>query len=195
MYSVTVEDEATPWLLWAMNEFPDLQRKAMKSLGWHMQREIKKGIRSRAPGGRAYAPFLPAKKRRELDKAFGRQGQRSYRPLGGLVKAVGYHYSKQTGGVVVGWLSASAAKFGEIHEKGKKVRVTKKTRLAFLSAKLGMKPSTTEIDIPARPTIGPMRDVLLPKAPKYVEDKIFGYLTKGVPKKVFKSGKKYKVWG
>jgi len=36
MYSVTVEDEATPWFQWAMTEFPDFRRKALKSLGWYM---------------------------------------------------------------------------------------------------------------------------------------------------------------
>jgi hypothetical protein len=68
-------------------------------------------------------------------------------------------------------------------------------RRAYLAAGIGIKPGRKEVVIPARPTIGPMRDVLLPKAPKYVEDKIFGYLTIGGPKNVFKSGKEYKVWG
>jgi len=194
MYSVTVEDEATPWLQWAMTEFPDFRRKALKSLGWYMQKEIKKGIKSRAPGGRAYAPFLPAKVRRKLDEAFDKKGKRSYAPLGGLAKAVGYQY-KSSGDVVVGWLSESAVRLGTKQEKGAKVRITGKMRRAYLAAGIGIKPGRKEVVIPARPTIEPMSDVLVPKAAGYVEGKIWGYLTKGSPINVPKSRRKYVVRG
>lgn len=111
-----------------------------------------------------------------------------------MAKAVGYQY-KSSGDVVVGWLSESAVRLGTKQEKGAKVRITGKMRRAYLAAGVGIKPGRKEVVIPARPTIEPMSDVLVPKAAGYVEEKIWGYLTKGSPINVPKSRRKYVVRG
>ena len=50
--SITITDTATPYLNFIAETKPDWMRKALKSTGWMMQKEIKQGIRSGAPGGR-----------------------------------------------------------------------------------------------------------------------------------------------
>jgi hypothetical protein len=192
MYTIEIYDEATPWLKWAMDEFPGFRRKALKSAGWMMQKKIKAGIKSRMPGGRAYAAFMPAKRRRELEIAFGGKGKHRYAPLGKLARAIGYQYREDAGEVVVGWLSRSAVQLGTLHEKGGTTKVTGKVRRGYL-ASIGISKTKKEIDIPARPTIGPMKRVLVPEIPGYVEDKIWGYLIKGSRSGIKASRRKYVV--
>lgn len=166
----------------------------MKSLGWMMQKEIKKGILSSAPGGRAYAAFMPPNKRRKLERALKGKGKRTYTPMGKLARAIGYQWRETEGGVVVGWLSHSAVRLGTMQEKGFRRKITKKLRRAYMAAGIGLRPGKQEIIVPARPTIGPMRDVLAPKAAPYVEEKIWEYLGKGAPA-FERSRRKYRVLG
>lgn len=55
---ITITDTATPYLNFIAETKPDWMRKALKSTGWMMQKEIKQGIRSGAPGGRRYPNFM-----------------------------------------------------------------------------------------------------------------------------------------
>lgn len=109
---ISIDDQASPWLKWAMKEFPNWRRKAMKSLGWYVSKKIKEGIRSGSPGGQQYERFMPAARRRKI-----RQEKKTYYPyFGKLVRAIGYQYNPSEGSVVVGWLSQSAVKLGSKHE-------------------------------------------------------------------------------
>ena len=44
---ITITDTATPYLEFIAKTKPDWTRKAMKSVGWMMQKEIKAGIKIR----------------------------------------------------------------------------------------------------------------------------------------------------
>ncbi len=190
--SVEIIDEATPWLQWAAQEFPDFTRSALKSTGWWLSREIKKGIRSGAPGGRPYKPRLPAKKRRELEKAFGGRVKRSYPWMGQLSRAVGYQYRKNENAVVVGPLSVSAVRLFQKHEAGTSYPVTKKTRRAFAAAKIPLAKGKKFIRLPKRPTIEPVYDAYHDKIAPHIEEKIWSYIA-GKKIKPRKSKRRYTV--
>lgn len=192
---ISFEDGASPWLEWAAKEIPAFAASALKSTGWMMQKKIKEGIKSKAPGGVPYAPTMKAKRRKVLDKAFGREPRSSYPILGKLRKAIGYQFDKRHLEVTVGWLSLSAVQLGKRLEEGFQTPVTRRMRLAFAAAGFGM-PRKTAFSVPARPTIGPMYDALQNKIYPYMEDQIWSYMqgnnTRSRPKK---PKKKYVVKG
>jgi hypothetical protein len=167
---ITVEDQASPWLKWAMHQFPDYQRQALKSAGWYGQKEIKAGIRSGAPGGHKYKERMPAKKRAKLER---RKSSR-FPWFGKLVQAIGYQYLDAQGTVVIGWLSPSAVRLGQIHEGGTNRVVTPETRRRYFAAGIGI--SKKIIQVPKRPTIEPMAAELAPKWAPYIEGKIRSYI-------------------
>ena len=203
--SISWEDMATPWVEDVIKEMPDMRRKALKSLGWWMQKEIREGIKSGAPGGRRYAPLAGLSRRKVSGRSAMKKGSAKGQILGKLGKAVGYQYKDEDGSVSVGWLSRSAVYWGSIHEKGKRIPVTDKMRRFWWSGARGkgrkraikktgafLRRSTTEINIPARPTIDPMRQALAPRIPGYFVKKIDGYMDdemKRPPKR------KHKVYG
>lgn len=188
---IKIIDNATPWLKGMAAGAPEWKRKALKSAGWMMQKEIKAGIRSGAPGGRRYTKGLPADKRKMLEKMLGNKGKSKYPMMGRLVNAVGYQY--KDGRVVVGWLSASAVNIGTKQELGLIRQVTDNMRYAFWAAGIPISRDRSTIAIPARPTFAPMRTVLEPKVMPWVEAKIIEYANSGAP--ISKGGgSRYKVY-
>lgn len=181
MEPVRILDTATPWLADIAKNNPNYCRWALKSTGWMVQQEVKKGIRSRAPGGHSYAKGMAAKRRRAIDELMGRKSFRTYRPLGKLLQAVGYDKKNVgkdgSGSVIIGWLSDSAQWLGEIQEGGHSRVITPKMRRMFWAAGIPISKATNEVKIPARPTYDPMYQVLEPIIPKYFEQKIFDYWT------------------
>ena len=192
---ISFEDGASPWLEWAAKEIPAFAASALKSTGWMMQKKIKEGIKSKAPGGVPYAPTMKAKRRKALDKAFGREPRGSYPVLGKLRKAIGYQFDKKRLEVTVGWLSLSAVQLGKRLEEGFQTPVTHRMRLAFAAAGLGM-PRKASFAAPARPTIGPMYDALQNKIYPYMEGQIWDYMQgKNARSKPKNPKKKYVVKG
>ena len=43
---VEYDDSCTPWLEAALKNFPQYDRRAMKSVGWMLSKKMKEGIRS-----------------------------------------------------------------------------------------------------------------------------------------------------
>lgn len=178
---VIIKDDFSPWLQGVMDNAPTWKRKALKSLGWFMQKQIKEGIKSGAPGGQAYPKTIPLYVRQKLDKLFGNRLKNSYPILGRMAQAVGYQY-KQTGdSVETGWLSESAANIGSIAEGGGERTVTDDMRYAFWAAGVPIGRSKDRIIIPARPTFGPMYRVLDPQLEPYMAGKIFQFMDEGTP--------------
>lgn len=181
MEPVRILDTATPWLADIAKNNSDYCRWALKSTGWMVQREIKKGIRSEAPGGRTYVGGMVAKRRRAIDELLGRKSFRTYKPLGKLLQAVGYDKrdigKDGSGRVIIGWLSDSAQWLGEMQEEGVSLAITPKMRRMFWAAGIPLAQATNEVKIPARPTYDPMYQVLEPVIPKYFEQKIYEYWT------------------
>jgi hypothetical protein len=158
-------------LEWAAKEFPKFTASALKSTGWMMQKEIKKGITSKAPGGKAYLPTMPAKKRKLFEQAFGRVAKGQYPVMGKLKQAIGYEFNKKRMEVTVGWLSISAVQLGKKLEEGFRTPVSDRTRRAL--ARVGIFARSDTWDVPPRPTIGPMFDYLEPRIHPYLEEKIW----------------------
>lgn len=192
---ISFEDGASPWLEWAAKEIPAFAASALKSTGWMMQKKIKEGIKSKAPGGVPYAPTVPARKRKLIDMAFGKGPRAQYPVLGKLRKAIGYQFDKRRLEVTVGWLSISAVQLGKRLEEGFQTPTTHRMRLAFAAAGFGVTKKAA-LTTPARPTIGPMYDVLQGQIYPHMEDQIWSYLqennTRSRPKK---PKKKYIVKG
>ena len=185
-------DGATPWLEYMASTKPDWMRKALKSFGYYAQQQIKTGIRSGAPGGNAYAEFMPPDMRAKIEAVFGK-GKKRYGPLGKLVNAVGYQYDEGNNIVRVGWLSNSAVKLGEKIEQGYSKTITDKMRKYFWASGVPLT-DKTEINVPARHTFGPIQSILAAKAATYIEDKILEYAMTGAPS-VRTKAKKYRVRG
>jgi hypothetical protein len=216
--TVTVQDMATPWLRYMMQMQPEYLRKSMKSLGWYMQKEIKAGIKSKSPGGSSYTPFMDPRIRAQLEGKRERsavlqhlaQGSRAYRgiakyqtmhitgrrrqyaPMGKLKNAIGYQYDDAAKQLKVGWLSKAAVRLGEIMENGGTKTVTPALRKYYWAHGVPINNDKTVIKIPARPTIEPMRKVLLPQMVPYIEKKMielwYGQVTSP------SATRKYKVW-
>jgi len=190
-----VVDNVTPWLDWAIAHKPEWNRKATKSTLWYAQQEIKKGIRSGAPGGSTYLERMSAARRHDIKDTSKRGGSKKRRRagiLGNLLNAVGYQYKSTMG--AVGWLSNSAVRLGTWHENSVLQTITPKMRRLFFAAGIGLKASTTQISLPRRPTYSPMFPVLLKILPTYFENKFMSYLANGGPPvKQIGSGRTYIV--
>lgn len=86
---ITITDSATPYLNFIADTKPDWVRKALKSTGWMMQKEIKAGIRSGAPGGRKYPEFMAPTRRAAFESAFGAKVRKVYQ-AGGTAERKGW---------------------------------------------------------------------------------------------------------
>ena len=108
---VEYDDSCTPWLESALKNFPQYDRRAMKSVGWMLSKKMKEGIRSGAPGGHAYAALSGLRKVKSYeDRVLRRRKSGAF--LGKMARAIGYEWREEDGSLHVGWLSRSAARFG-----------------------------------------------------------------------------------
>lgn len=168
---ICVDDAASEELLRLAREYPAFYKRALKSLGWMAQIEIKRGIHSAMPGGEAYAPPVAPGTRRKFDAAFKKQQKRRYPLLGQLYRAVGYDKRNVSQGeVIVGWLSKSAVDLGSKVEKGAVYPITKAMRGKLFAG--GIYTRKAAIVVEERPTFGPMRKVIKEKAVNYLLEKM-----------------------
>jgi len=191
-------DAATPFLNYMAQTKPDWMRKSLKSAGWWMGQEIKKGIRSGAPGGQKYIERMSNQRRQDIDdimasKNANRKPQRSYPIMGDLPKSVGYQYSESS--VLVGYLSKGAVRIGQWQENGVTQTVTDKMRRLMFGADIGLQQGRNFIITPARPTFAPMKRALEPKIADYIETKIINYMQKGTGWEPSTKTRKYRVRG
>jgi hypothetical protein len=188
---IDIQDDTSDTLKWMIATKPDWLRKVMKSVGWMVQKEIKKGVKSGSPGGQAYAARMDPSRRAELDQGRGVKGT-IFPWMGDLQKAVGYQY--QDGKVTIGWLSATAVYDGSKLEKGVNYAVTEKMRRWFFWKGIPLGKNTTSILVPKRPTFEPELNTVSPLIAPYIDQKIAEYLANGPPGSG--SGKrKYRVYG
>jgi hypothetical protein len=192
---VYIIDSATPFLKGMAETKPEWMRRAQKSLGYMMQQEIKKGIRSGSPGGKKYKPPMPPEKRQMLERMLGGDGKKNYPILGRLVNAVGYQYKPAEISITVGWLSASAVNIGTKQEKGFERSLTDNMRYAFWAAGVPISRNHDILRIPARPTFDPMAAYLEPKITPHLEEKITSYADGFNPPPTTNRKRKYRVYG
>lgn len=183
----------TPELMRLAKEYPAFYQRALKSLGWMGQKEIKKGIASGAPGGKAYPNKIPPARRRVIDHIFGRERRGGYPVLGKLRQAVGYdkRYIKE-GTVIIGWLSKTAVEIGTKMEKGITYPVSKKMRGKFYHGGLFVR--KPQIVIPARPTFTPMKSVIEKEAVAYLTKKMHEYINNPSKRGNARSKRRYRVY-
>ena len=190
---IEYDDSCAPWLEAALKNFPQYDRRAMKSVGWMLSKKMKEGIRSGAPGGHAYAALSGLRKVKSYeDRVLRRRKSGAF--LGKMARAIGYEWREEDGSLHVGWLSRSAARFGTILQGGQKQTVTPKMRAFYAASGFVLKKSTSEIELPARPTIEPLRVQLAPQIGPYYVDKVSSYLDKELAPSV-KPRRRYRVWG
>jgi len=192
---VEYEDGLAPYLRLIIDREPKWLGSAMKSAGYWSQKEIKKGIRSRAPGGKAYRQLMPDYIRQAIDRAMGHASRDKYIPLGKLINAVGYDKTRVSEGVVtVGWLSASAVMIGTKQEKGFFNIVSERMRHAFARAGYPIPPGRSQIPVVARPTYEPMQKVIASGAPAVIEQRLLEYLTGSTSRSTARSARTYRVY-
>ena len=195
MLEIEYIDGIEPWCKKIIEKNSKMRKEALGKLGGHLRKEIRKGIKSKAPGGRPYKKTMPAKRRRALDQAFGGEGKNRYPILGRLHKAVGFQVDDYAENLKVGMLSQTATKLMQVHEFGKKRRVTPFIRRKFFQAGVGLSEKQKFLNIPKRPTFEPLKRILEPEIPGYVQKSISNFLEYGIksppPKK---RTKKYQVF-
>ncbi len=193
---VEYEDFATPFMATVIANNPNWVASSLKSAGWKVSREIKKGMRSRAPGGKPYAlPHLTNKQRAALEGVLGGKVKRYYRPMGNLINAIGYDKTKASAGVVtVGWLSQSAVYLGGKQQEGFETPVTDKVRRAFAAAGIKLSSNKQNLETPSRPTFSPMENMLANMARDQFETKILSYVSGNSGRSSASSRRIYKVY-
>ena len=190
--SVEYDDSAAPWLEGALRNWPQYDKRALKSVGWMLSKEMKAGIKSGAPGGKAYQALSGLRKVKSYEEhVLKRRKPGTF--LGKMARAIGYEYRETDGSLYVGWLSKSAARFGTMLQGGQKETVSPKMRAFFAASGVFLKKSTSAIELPARPTIEPLRVQLTPQIGPYYVEKIGSYLDKEITKTTGPR-RHYRVW-
>ena len=182
--TVDVTDEIQPLLERMALNNPKSLAAAAKSLGWFLQKEIKKGIKSGAPGGETFKERRPY----EVRSALGNAAKTWY---GRMSRAIGYQY--HDGILRVGWTSRTAAMYGRKQEFGNVTKVTEEIRKKFARAGYPLRKDTTEIVLPERNVFDPMAGELYPQIAPYVQQKLNEYANGDVAFSK-KSRRKYKVY-
>ena len=181
---IDVTDEIQPLLERMAGNSRKNISAAAKSLGWFMQKEIKKGVRSGSPGGATFQERRPYGVRAALGNA-----ARTW--YGRMRNAIGYQY--YDGILRIGWTSKTASMYGKKQEFGNVTKVTDEIRRKFARAGYPLRKDTTEIILPERPVFDPMAGELYPQVAPYVQQKINEYASGDVAFSK-KARRKYKVY-
>ena len=190
-YSVSVTDEVNPFLKELLRTNKTFYRRTSKSLGFWFTNQTKEEIAAGRPGGVAFKRrSMWSKVRNPLAQVHNKKAPTKW--YGKMRRAFGYEY--HDGVVDIGWLSRTAAMYGNWHEEGYRRQVTDKLRLMYHKANVPLRYTKTEIKTPARPIWGPMTVEMFPKVPGYVENKVVEYIDGGVEFSKAKSRRKYKVY-
>ncbi len=180
-----IMDEVGPFLSQAAN-FSKSLKSAGKSLGWFMQRKIKKGVRSGSPGGETFTERRPF----EMRKALG-GGSAASKWYGQMTQAIGYQY--KDGRILIGWTSRTSAMYGRKQEFGYQTAVTDEIRKKFAIAGYPLRKSTKVILLPDRPFYEPMAGALEPEMGTYLHTKLLEYANGDVAF-AKKARRRYKVY-
>lgn len=186
MIEVNVRDSVTPYIESFLRENPRFIRSLTKSVGWFVQREIKKLSRNSRITSR-WRKRTPLKRvRRKLD------AEAPDPWLGKLRNAIGYQYAD--GAVLIGWTSPTAAMEGRIQEEGARRTVTPQLRGYFARKGVPLSESKKHIKVPERPLYEPAMEIVEPQIGTFMADKVKKYIEKdGFVKKA--ATRKYEVFG
>lgn len=183
---IDVVDEVGPFLRQMNDRYKGFIKCNIGSLGYYMQKEIKREVRGGSPGGASFAQRRPHDIRAKLQK-----GSAARQWYGQMLRAVGYMYNEHS--LFIGWTSKTAARYGAKQEEGFETPVTKSVRDRYKEAgvKLGNK---KVIKTPARPFFEPMAAVLRPEIAPFMQRRLNEYVAGNVQYSK-KARRKYKVYG
>lgn len=183
---IDITDEIGPLLERMAAHTKPFIGRAAKSLGYMMQKEIKEGIKSGAPGGDRFESRIAHKVRAAVQ---GGKAARTW--YGRMRQAIGYQY--EDGTLKIGWTSRTAAAYGEKQEFGYRTEVTKAIRKRWGEAGYPLTKDKKTMDLPERPIFEPMAGELGPKIGPFFEEKIRSYVEESVTFSK-KARRKYKVY-
>lgn len=184
--SIDVTDEIAPFLERMAGHTNRSIQSAAKSLGWFLQREIKKGVKSGSPGGESFQARMPHALRAKLQ---GGSAARQW--YGRMTRAIGYQY--KDGVLRIGWTSKTSAMYGRKQEFGFRTKVTEAIRKKFAEAGIPLKKSKAYLDLPARNVFEPMSDELQPQIGPYMQERLNEYGHRNV-EFAKKARRKYRVY-
>lgn len=194
MLDIRIETEKLSELLQQVMELPGIfsraRASALKSLGWHVQQDLKHEGRQATKGGLLQWPKLNphtgvlAGRRTRDGKIRNRRWKRDrYRtgekkgqtmqkfskreePFSRMVNMVRYNVDVEDDMVEIGFLNPKRNVYIWLrqHEKGYNVRITPKMRKMLFAWGFPVAADTTELKVPARPWVKPVERVWKDKA-------------------------------
>lgn len=177
MISINVMDEISPTVAAMVRGKEKYLRHVAKAIGYWISTETKADIKKGEPGGMAWKKRTPWKKvRKPIAKVKDASAPTSW--YGKMKKAIGYSYEDY--GVNIGWLSKTAAFYGDIQEAGQTRQVTESVRGLYREAGVSLGANKRNIKLPARPIYKPMSIEMFPKLPEFTEEKLISYVNEKV---------------
>ena len=188
MITVSIKDAITPLIQRYLENNPRMIRSLSKSIGWFVQKDIKKLSQSTAITSK-WRKRAPLGIRRKLDEKAPKNW------LGRLRRAIGYSYSNQTNTVELGWTSVTSAMEGRVQEFGAKRNVTPRLRAFFAKKGVMLSQKKRSINVPARPLFEPAMEIIQPNISDFVSHRVGNYMKNGGFTKTAGKGRKYEVFG
>jgi len=202
MLDVRIEVENLSKTLQTVLDLPGLFARAksssLKSLGWHVQQDLKHEGRQATKGGMLNWPKLNPhtgilSRRVSKGKVVNRKWKRDrYRtgeykgktiqklstreePFSRMVNMVRYKVDPEDATVEIGFLRVKTAYYRwlKAHERGFSVRITPRMRKMLFAWGFPVSAQTKELDIPARPWVKPVGKVWERKATPLFEKKFW----------------------
>ena len=184
---LTLSDGLTPFVRSWLQNNPRMKRSVLKSAGWFVQAELKKGSRGKFIG-QNWKPRWALERRRIINPEAPRLW------YGKLRQAIGYAYNSGTGKVDIGWTSKTSAMEGSMQEEGYKRVITPFMRKFFGERGIYFRRTTKFLEIPARPFVEPKYDEIKGQVPTYINQKVGQYIENGGFMKKIGKTRKYEVY-
>ena len=185
--TITVTDGLNPFVRGWLDNNPRMKSSVLGSVGYMVTGHLKKASRGDIPAN-DWAERWSLARRRQIDK----QAPRKW--YGRLHNAIGYMTSDDREQVDIGWLSSTAAMYGDIQERGLKRPITPFTRRFFGRRGIHFRKNTRFLVLPARPFIEPKYDEIRSEIPKHVEKQVVKYIRDGGFMKKIGKTRKYEVY-
>jgi hypothetical protein len=138
LLDVSVVDNAGPYLSSVRKGLPERVRKALGTVGWMLQGEMKRAVKDGGPIGENWPELSgivsrPRQNGRGVELYYRAKAQG--KPYGRMAQAIGYYrHELPELKVSIGWLSLAAAKRGEQLQRGFTKAATRKQRWLFTAS-------------------------------------------------------------
>lgn len=171
-----VEDTASPMLEHLAQAWPHEFNRALRHVGWRIQRDIKDSIYVGGVPGETWLPLTGFQQHRIFDQAEGRPVLPRPHHFGGLINAVAYRHNPDRMAVTIGWTSPHSASLAQLLQEGFTVQVSDKMRRKFAAAGRPLRKDRSTIRVPGRELIRPLFMAVKSEIPQWLEQRIQGHL-------------------